>query len=149
MNCSRSGSKSQPKKRIPPILRHTVPKCGRRAFMEKKKIIKLSKSARSGLTFPVARIGRHLRTGDYSRRVRHNSAVYLSAVLEYLTAEIITVAGDNAKSDGFKIIKPKHLEHAIAADDELHSLMKNRTITEGGVVPNINPALINYVDKCK
>ncbi len=114
-----------------------------------KKIAKFSKSQRSGLTFPVARVQRHLKTRDYSRRIGCNAAVYLSAVLEYIATEVIELSGNRAKTDGFKTIKPKHLQHAISTDDELNCLMANRTITEGGVVGNIHPALLPVKAKCK
>ena len=53
----------------------------------------VSKSAKAGLTFPVARIGKYLKKGKYTSRVGVAGAVYLSAVLEYLTAEILELAG--------------------------------------------------------
>jgi histone H2A len=114
-----------------------------------KKVAKFSKSQRSGLIFPVARIQRHLRSRDYSRRIGCNAAVYLSAVLEYIATEVIELSGNKAKTDGLKTIKPKHLQHAISFDEELNSLMANRTITEGGVVGNIHPALLQVKAKCK
>lgn len=55
-----------------------------------------SRAQRAGLNFPVARIHRILRKGNFSPRVGNGAAVYLSAVLEYLAAEILELAGKAA-----------------------------------------------------
>lgn len=59
---------------------------------------KFSRSTRAGLKFPVGRILRILKSGNYSRRVGFGAALYLTAVLEYLSAEILELAG-NAATD--------------------------------------------------
>uniref|UniRef100_A0A3B1JG39 Histone H2A n=1 Tax=Astyanax mexicanus TaxID=7994 RepID=A0A3B1JG39_ASTMX len=43
----------------------------------------------AGLQFPVGRVHRLLRKGNYAGRVGAGAPVYLTAVLEYLTAEIL------------------------------------------------------------
>ena len=48
-----------------------------------------SRSSRAGLQFPVGRIHRLLRKGNYAERVGAGAPVYLAAVLEYLSAEIL------------------------------------------------------------
>ena len=48
-----------------------------------------SSSAKAGLQFPVGRIGRYLRQGKYATRMGAGAPVYLAAVLEYLTAELL------------------------------------------------------------
>jgi histone H2A len=40
------------------------------------------------LQFPVGRIARFLKAGKYAERVGAGAPVYLSAVLEYLAAEV-------------------------------------------------------------
>ena len=57
-----------------------------------------SRSSRAGLQFPVGRIHRHLRKGNYSERVGAGAPVYLAAVMEYLAAEVLELAG-NAAND--------------------------------------------------
>lgn len=59
---------------------------GRRGGGPKKKPV--SRSVKSGLQFPVGRIGRYLKKGRYSKRVGTGAPVYLAAVLEYLAAEV-------------------------------------------------------------
>nr|XP_060470549.1 histone H2A type 1-H-like [Panthera onca] len=52
-----------------------------------------TRSSRAGLQFPVGRVHRLLRKGNYAERVGAGAPVYLAAVLEYLTAEILELAG--------------------------------------------------------
>ncbi|CAG13258.1 unnamed protein product, partial [Tetraodon nigroviridis] len=51
-----------------------------------------TRSSRAGLQFPVGRVHRLLRKGNYGERVGAGAPVYLAAVLEYLTAEILELA---------------------------------------------------------
>lgn len=48
----------------------------------------VSRSSKAGLQFPVGRIARFLKSGKYAERVGAGAPVYLSAVLEYLAAEV-------------------------------------------------------------
>lgn len=50
----------------------------------------VSRSTKAGLQFPVGRIARYLKAGKYAERVGGGAPVYLSAVLEYLAAEVTT-----------------------------------------------------------
>lgn len=54
----------------------------------KPKAKSVSKSSKAGLQFPVGRVARYLKKGRYAERVGSGSPVYLSAVLEYLAAEV-------------------------------------------------------------
>ena len=48
----------------------------------------VSRSKKAGLQFPVGRVARFLKSGKYAERLGAGSPVYLSAVLEYLAAEV-------------------------------------------------------------
>ncbi|KNE63606.1 histone H2A [Allomyces macrogynus ATCC 38327] len=100
-----------------------------------------SRSSKAGLQFPVGRIHRMLRKGNYAQRVGAGAPVYLAAVLEYLTAEILELAGNAARDNKSPII-PRHLQLAIRNDEELNKLLGNVTIAQGGVLPSINPHLL-------
>ncbi|CAD6978744.1 unnamed protein product [Tilletia controversa] len=101
-----------------------------------------TRSARAGLQFPVGRIHRVLRNGNYSQRVGAGAPVYLAAVLEYLTAEILELAGNAARDNKKARIIPRHLQLAIRNDEELNKLLGSVTISQGGVLPFIQNELL-------
>merc|ERR1711935_661562 len=92
-----------------------------------------SRSARANLQFPVGRIHRLLKKGGYAKRIGAGAPVYLAAVLEYLAAEILELAGNLARNFKVKRIKERHLTLAVRNDDELNKLLHNVTIANGGV----------------
>uniref|UniRef100_A0AAA9RXV7 Histone H2A n=1 Tax=Bos taurus TaxID=9913 RepID=A0AAA9RXV7_BOVIN len=96
-----------------------------------------TRSSRAGLQFPVGRVHRLLRKGNYAERVGAGAPVYLAAVLEYLTAEILELAGNAARDNKKTRIIPRHLQLAIRNDEELNKLLGKVTIAQGGVLPNI------------
>ncbi|KAL8129759.1 hypothetical protein V2J09_018914 [Rumex salicifolius] len=113
---------------------------GRKGGGPKKKPV--SRSVKAGLQFPVGRIGRYLKQGRYSRRVGTGAPIYLAAVLEYLAAEVLELAGNAARDNKKNRIIPRHLLLAVRNDEELGKLLHGVTIAHGGVLPNINPILL-------
>ena len=101
-----------------------------------------TRSSRAGLQFPVGRIHRHLRRGNYAKRVGAGAPVYLAAVMEYLAAEILELAGNAARDNKKSRIIPRHLQLAIRNDEELNKLLAGVTIAQGGVLPNIQAVLL-------
>ena len=101
-----------------------------------------SRSQRAGLQFPVGRIHRHLKKGNYANRVGAGAPVYLAAVLEYLAAEVLELAGNAARDNKRTRIIPRHLQLAVRNDEELNKLMGGVTISQGGVLPNIQAVLL-------
>ncbi|BFZ60850.1 histone H2A [Saitoella coloradoensis] len=101
-----------------------------------------SRSAKAGLAFPVGRVHRLLRRGNYAQRVGAGAPVYLAAVLEYLAAEILELAGNAARDNKKTRIIPRHLQLAIRNDEELNKLLGSVTIAQGGVLPSIHSNLL-------
>lgn len=108
-----------------------------------------SRSSKAGLQFPVGRIGRFLKKGRYSARVGAGAPVYLAAVLEYLVAEILELAGNAARDNKKSRIIPRHLQLAIRNDEELNKYFGGVTIANGGVLPNIHSDLLPKKSKGK
>jgi histone H2A len=134
----------------------------------------VSRSSKAGLQFPVGRIARYLKAGKYAERVGAGAPVYLSAVLEYLAAEVIPdpsfvpvcqirfdpiprflipcaewmvlqvleLAGNAARDNKKNRIVPRHIQLAVRNDEELSKLLGTVTIAAGGVMPNIQQALL-------
>src|SRR5450830_426373 len=102
----------------------------------------VSKSTKAGLQFPVGRIARFMKEGKFTERVGAGAPVYLAAVLEYLAAEVLELAGNAARDNKKTRIVPRHIQLAIRNDEELNKLLANTTIASGGVLPNIHVFLL-------
>ena len=100
----------------------------------------VTKSAKAGLQFPVGRIARYLKKGKYATRIGAGAPVYLAAVLEYLAAEVLELAGNAARDNKKTRIVPRHIQLAVRNDEELSKLLSGVTIAAGGVLPNIHTA---------
>merc|ERR1712167_190899 len=107
----------------------------------------MTKAARAGLQFPVGRIARFLKKGRHADRVGAGAPVYMAAVLEYLAAEVLELAGNAARDNKKTRIIPRHIQLAIRNDEELNKLMSNVTIASGGVLPNIHAQLLPKTKK--
>ena len=68
--------------------------------------------------------------------------MYMAAVLEYLAAEILELAGNAARDNKKSRIVPRHIQLAVRNDEELNKLLGGVTIASGGVLPNIHAVLL-------
>ena len=92
----------------------------------------VSRSSKAGLQFPVGRIARFLKKGKYADRIGAGAPVYLAAVMEYLAAEVLELAGNAARDNKKSRIVPRHVQLAIRNDEELSKLLADVTIANGG-----------------
>ncbi|XP_067835201.1 histone H2A type 1-H-like [Heptranchias perlo] len=88
------------------------------------------RSSWARLQFPVGRVHRLLRKWNYAKRVDAGTPVYLAAVLEYLAAEILELAGNAARDNKKTRIIPRYLQLAIRNDGELNKLLGVVTIAQ-------------------
>ena len=108
-----------------------------------------TRSTRAGLQFPVGRVARYMRNGGYAERIGGGAPVFMAAVMEYLAAEVLELAGNAAKDHKKQRIVPRHIMMAIKSDQELNAFMGNVTISQAGVLPNIHQALLPKNKKSK
>ncbi len=101
-----------------------------------------SKSEKAGLTFSVQHAWKAMKRFRYAPRVLVGSAVYITAVVEYLIAEILEISGNCAKDNKKHRITPRHMQLAIRNDEELCKLFEHITLPEAGVLPNIHSVLL-------
>jgi histone H2A len=109
----------------------------------------VQKHHRAGLTFSSARCRKYLK--DSKIRVGEGAPIYLAAVLEYLCAEILELAG-NVSRDNKAVtvtVTVRHIFLAISGDEELALLMKilNVEFCGSGVRPFIHPELLPSDEK--
>jgi histone H2A len=106
------------------------------ATVKKSRVVS-KKRGNYGLKFPVGRIGSLLRKGAYAPRVSASSGIYMAAVLEYLTAELLELSTKALVADkkSAKRITPRAVLLAVRNDADLGALLKDVTVSRGGVVP--------------
>lgn len=102
----------------------------------------ITRSIRAGLVFPVGRVHRLLKRGRYVKRIGNSAPVFLAAVMEYIIAEVLELAGNVTKDTKKKRILPRHINLAIQHDPELYELFGEITIAKGGVIPHIHEKLL-------
>ena len=108
-----------------------------------------------------------MKAARVAKFIRPASVIYMGAVLEYLMAEVLELAGNCARDNKKKTIKPRHIMMAVEMDDELKPLFSGAKVFPlqlylialvmklfsfqvilpgGGVVPGIHSCLVKKVD---
>ncbi|XP_052598866.1 histone H2A-Bbd type 1-like [Peromyscus californicus insignis] len=95
----------------------------------------VSRSTRAKLQFPVSRVDRFLREGNYSRRLSSSTPVFLAGVLEYLTSNILELAGEEAHVSGKKRISPDHVYQVVQNNEQLHQLFEDNNKSVDDEIP--------------
>ena len=97
-------------------------------------------SARSGLLFPVARIGALMRKERVGTRVSPKAAVAVAAAAQHMIGDVLEYANEERKKDKVARITPRHIRLALAKP-ALHELCHG-TIAYGGAVPCLRAELL-------
>jgi len=109
--------------------------------------VNVSKMSRiAGILFPIARVENIIRD-NYKGRIGSGTAVYLAAVLEYISAEILELTGNATVDNKEKTLKSRYLMLAINNDEELKKLAQtiDWDILGGGVIPNIHSEILKSI----
>jgi len=104
-----------------------------------------SKQSRANIIFPPSMIEKFLRNFGYSKIMVANLApVYLAAVLEFITHEILDISVNICNQNKHVRITIRDMELAVRNDVELNALFKKLNISflGGGVVPFIHSSLL-------
>jgi histone H2A len=101
----------------------------------------VSKSQKAGLTFPVARINRFMKGNSGMKRIGGSAPVYMTAVLEYVTAEIMELAGNGTKKAGRKTVTPDDLTSALRGDVDLAKVFAGHGIFVGDKINKISETI--------
>ncbi|XP_020762620.1 histone H2A-Bbd type 1-like [Odocoileus virginianus] len=88
-----------------------------------------SRSTRVELQLPVSRVDRLLREGQFANRLSSATPMFLTAVLEYLMAKILDLAGKEASANHRMRISPEHVQRALTNNEILRRLFEPNAFT--------------------
>tara|TARA_B110000285_G_scaffold8705_1_gene8877 strand:+ start:102 stop:383 length:282 start_codon:yes stop_codon:yes gene_type:complete len=66
-----------------------------------------------------------MKARDNSIKFAKGAPIYTTAVIEFLAAELLELAGNEAKQNGESKITPAHIRHALSQDQELSFLERS------------------------
>lgn len=85
-----------------------------------------AKEKGSGLLFSVDGIRSVMQETSPRLLVNIESAVYMTAVLEYIAAEVLELSASTAQEHGSRVVVPRFIRLAVANDKELRSLFQEQ-----------------------
>ena len=109
----------------------------------------VSKSTKAGLVFPVARINRRLTENKTTKRVGGGAAIYMTAVLEYFTAEVLELAINEAKADSNgkrSRINPIDVLRAVRNDPAINKALNGLRVMVGDKQKDTAEQIISKTD---
>lgn len=86
-------------------------------------------AAKAGLVFPPSRARRLFRPKLTKKRISVGASVYLAAVLEYITAEFLELAGNVATDQKRVRITEAHIMRATTGDREIEKLIVDNNMS--------------------
>lgn len=109
---------------------------------EQKKSV--SKSLKAGLTFPVSRVGRHIKESHCTKKVKRVgqfAPVFATAVIEYIAAELLECGGKVTMDAKRKRITISDISTAVRTDPELCKLLRGSILFTGERLTGISAAV--------
>ena len=104
--------------------------------MGKAKKAPVSKSTRLGLTLPIARVEKVMRSSRMAgRRVGGTASTYATAALEYVIGAVVDAAVVEAKTQNGKQLLPRHIQLAISHNDDLAKLFVGVSMVASDPLP--------------
>lgn len=109
------------------------------------------KKLQGDLIFPVKRMRKDLRirmspvkrSKGIKRIITTESAIFTAAVVEYLVAEVLELAGECAHQLNKKRLVPRHIMAAIRMDEELATFIPKETVfTKAGMMQKEIPTFL-------
>lgn len=94
-----------------------------RSPVKKSNSKKIRKEKYAGLVFPISR-SKTLIKSIHNGQVSGGSPIYLAAVLEYISAELLELSGNKALDNNRRKITAQDVMDAIKNDEELYKLTK-------------------------
>ena len=104
-----------------------------------------SRQNKAKIIFPPSITEKFLRNFGYSKiMITNTSSVYLSAVLEYITYEILDLSLNYCKENKRSRITIRDIEVSIRNDEEFNKIFRkiNYIFLGGGAIPFIHPSLL-------
>ena len=104
----------------------------------------VSKSLKAGLTFPVSRVGRHIKESHCTKKVKRVgqlAPVFATAVIEYLAAELLECGGKVTMDGKRKRITISDISTAVRSDPELCKLLRGSILFTGERLTSISAAV--------
>ena len=98
-------------------------KAGTRKSTKNGKAPNRTRSSRCDLIFPVGRTITYMKRSRYAESIGVGGGIFMAAVLEYITSEILELAGEHCMQDKRKQITPRHVQLAVRNDEEINKLM--------------------------
>jgi len=99
------------------------------------------------LTFPPSRFQKQLKRGAFAPRIGFGAGLYMAAIVEYLCAEVLELAGNAAKDNNRLRVSPRHVMLAVRNDDELNRLLDHVHIANSGVIPSVHRILLHTLEQ--
>ena len=96
-----------------------------------------NKGSRIRNIFPVGKIAKYMKLNCMTLRISAGSPVYLGAVLQYLTQELLMISCKNARNNSKNVISSREIYLGIENDYDLKELIGKTWIKQSGTIPDI------------